>query len=44
VCGINDPGHTYDENLILLAKSGMTEEHYLTHDLELADVVHTLKI
>jgi hypothetical protein len=44
VCGINDPGHTYDEYLILLAKSGMTEEHYLTHDLELADVVHTLKI
>jgi hypothetical protein len=44
VCGINDPGHTYDEYVILLAKLGMTEEHYLTHDLELVDVVHTLKI
>jgi hypothetical protein len=25
VCGINDPGHTCDEYLVLLAKSGMTE-------------------
>jgi hypothetical protein len=24
VCGINDPGHTCDEYLVLLAKSGMT--------------------
>jgi hypothetical protein len=25
VCGINDHGHTYDEYLVLLAKSSMTE-------------------
>jgi hypothetical protein len=25
VCGINDPGHTCDENSILAKKSGMTE-------------------
>jgi hypothetical protein len=25
VCGINYPGHTCDEYLVLLAKSGMTE-------------------
>jgi hypothetical protein len=25
VCGINDPGHTCDEYLILLAKLGMIE-------------------
>jgi hypothetical protein len=24
VCGINDPGHTCDEYLVLLAKLGMT--------------------
>jgi hypothetical protein len=23
VCGINDPRHTYDEYMVLLAKSGM---------------------
>jgi hypothetical protein len=25
VCGINDPGHIYNEYLIVHAKSGMTE-------------------
>jgi hypothetical protein len=24
MCGTIDPGHTYDEYLVLLAKSGMT--------------------
>jgi hypothetical protein len=25
MCGTIDPGHTYDEYMVLLAKSGMTE-------------------
>jgi hypothetical protein len=25
VCGINDPGHTYDEYLVLFTKLGMIE-------------------
>jgi hypothetical protein len=29
MCGIIDPGHTYDEYLVLLAKSGMTLEYQL---------------
>jgi hypothetical protein len=28
VCGINDPGHTCDEYLVLLVKSGMTCDNW----------------
>jgi hypothetical protein len=27
MCGMNDPGHTYDKYMVLLAKSGMTAYH-----------------
>jgi hypothetical protein len=30
MCGINDPGHTCDEYLVLLVKSGMTGVHVHT--------------
>jgi hypothetical protein len=29
VCEINDHGHTCDEYLVLLAKSGMTHYHFI---------------
>jgi hypothetical protein len=28
ICGTINPGHTYDEYLVLLAKSGMTYTQY----------------
>jgi hypothetical protein len=48
VCEINDPGHTCDEYLVLLAKSGMTLtllsvlKNSFTHKLASTYCLHSL--
>jgi hypothetical protein len=39
VCGINDPGHTCDEYLVLLAKSGMTPFDYIKSESFITSLV-----